>query len=137
MTATLMSSSKDIERFDTEPSLLHRCHSLHRPSYHNQSAVHKKSPFQPQNLCFRTQRWHRALQPHRQSQLPFFSALACTVHDFPHFASGSLLSIGQLCDDGCTANFPPSRSSSKQWPHRSQRLPFRSHLALVPRLHRQ
>jgi hypothetical protein len=37
--------------------------------------------------------------------LPSISAKACPAPIFPDLASGSLLSIGQLCDDGCTATF--------------------------------
>ena len=33
---------------------------------------------------------------------------AKTVHVFPSLASGSLLSVGQLCDHGCTATFTSS-----------------------------
>ena len=28
-----------------------------------------------------------------------------TAHIFPHIQAGLLISIGQICDDGCTATF--------------------------------
>jgi hypothetical protein len=37
--------------------------------------------------------------------IPNLPPAAQTVHIFPKLASGSLLSIGQLCDHGCTATF--------------------------------
>ena len=37
--------------------------------------------------------------------IPQLPANAKKTHIFPHLASGSLLSIGQLCDAGCTALF--------------------------------
>ena len=37
--------------------------------------------------------------------LPLLPPAACKVHVFPRLASGSLLSIGQLCDFGCEAVF--------------------------------
>ena len=37
--------------------------------------------------------------------LPNLPLSATTAHGFPHLASGSLLSIGQLCDSQCTAIF--------------------------------
>ena len=36
---------------------------------------------------------------------------AKTVHVFPSLASGSLLSVGQLCDHGCTATFTSSSAT--------------------------
>ncbi|EEC46594.1 predicted protein [Phaeodactylum tricornutum CCAP 1055/1] len=41
--------------------------------------------------------------------LPGFSPAACQAHIFPGLASHPLLSIGQLCDDGCTATFSATR----------------------------
>ena len=40
-----------------------------------------------------------------QLSLPFLPPEACKAHIFPCLASGSLISIGQLCDYGCTATF--------------------------------
>ena len=40
-----------------------------------------------------------------QLYLPFLLPEACKVHIFPCLALGSLISIGQLCDYGCTATF--------------------------------
>ena len=37
--------------------------------------------------------------------LPHLPSAARDVHLFPSLASGSLMSIGQLCDSGCTATF--------------------------------
>ena len=37
--------------------------------------------------------------------IPFLPAEACAAHIFPTLASGSLISIGQLCDHECTATF--------------------------------
>ena len=37
--------------------------------------------------------------------LPQLPANACQAHIFPHLASGSLISIGQLCNHGCKAVF--------------------------------
>ena len=37
--------------------------------------------------------------------LPSLPTSATSVHLFPSLASGSLLSIGQLCDSGCSATF--------------------------------
>jgi hypothetical protein len=37
--------------------------------------------------------------------LPFLPHQARVAHIFPHLSSGSLISIGQLCDAGCTATF--------------------------------
>ena len=37
--------------------------------------------------------------------LPFLPPEACKAHILPCLASGSLISIGQLCDYGCTATF--------------------------------
>ena len=37
--------------------------------------------------------------------LPYVPASACRTHVFPSIKSGSLLSIGQLCDVGCIATF--------------------------------
>jgi hypothetical protein len=39
--------------------------------------------------------------------LPHLPATACVAHIFPALSSGSLLSIGLLCDHGCTATFHP------------------------------
>jgi hypothetical protein len=41
--------------------------------------------------------------------IPLLPAHAKKVHIFPELASGSLLSIGQLCDGGCTATFTASK----------------------------
>jgi hypothetical protein len=41
--------------------------------------------------------------------LPGFLPAACQAHIFPGLASHPLLSIGQLCDDGCTATFSATR----------------------------
>ena len=38
-------------------------------------------------------------------KLPHLPPAAKEVHVFPSLASGSLMSIGQLCDSGCTATF--------------------------------
>jgi hypothetical protein len=43
--------------------------------------------------------------------LPGLPASACAAHIFPHLASGSLISIGQLCDHGCTAHFNATTAS--------------------------
>ena len=40
-----------------------------------------------------------------QLSLPFLPPEACKVHVFPCLALGLLISIGQLCDYGCTATF--------------------------------
>jgi hypothetical protein len=37
--------------------------------------------------------------------LPNLPTIACHAHIFPLLTSGSLISIGQLCDHGCTATF--------------------------------
>ena len=37
--------------------------------------------------------------------VPHLPSAARNVHLFPSLASGSLLSVGQLCDSGCTATF--------------------------------
>ena len=37
--------------------------------------------------------------------LPYIPSSACRAHIFPSIKSGSLLSIGQLCDVGCIATF--------------------------------
>jgi len=44
-----------------------------------------------------------------QLHLPGLSEKARTTHIFPTLASGSLLSIGQLCDEGCTATFTKNK----------------------------
>jgi hypothetical protein len=44
--------------------------------------------------------------------LPGFSPAACQAHIFPGLASHPLLSIGQLCDDGCTATFLATLAST-------------------------
>ena len=41
--------------------------------------------------------------------IPSLPLAARQTHLFPHLASGSLLSIGQLCDHGCTAHFSKSK----------------------------
>ncbi|EEC45165.1 predicted protein [Phaeodactylum tricornutum CCAP 1055/1] len=41
--------------------------------------------------------------------LPGFSPSACQAHIFPGLTSHPLISIGQLCDDGCTATFSATR----------------------------
>ena len=41
--------------------------------------------------------------------IPLLPAHAKKVHIFPELASGSLLSIGQLCDGGCTATFTANK----------------------------
>ena len=41
--------------------------------------------------------------------IPNLPSPARTAHIFPHLASGSLLSIGKLCDAGCTALFNKSK----------------------------
>ena len=38
-------------------------------------------------------------------QIPGLPTRALQAHLFPQLASGSLLSVGQLCDHGCTATF--------------------------------
>jgi len=44
-----------------------------------------------------------------QLHIPGLSEKARTTHIFPTLASGSLLSIGQLCDEGCTATFTKNK----------------------------
>ena len=41
--------------------------------------------------------------------IPHLPPAATKAHIFPHLASGSLLSIGQLCDSGCTALFTATK----------------------------
>jgi hypothetical protein len=43
---------------------------------------------------------HEAICP-----IPTLSKEACTTHIFPDLQSANLISIGQLCDDGCTVTF--------------------------------
>ena len=43
--------------------------------------------------------------------LPSLPTSATSVHLFPSLASGSLLSIGQLCDSGCSATFTKTDAS--------------------------
>jgi hypothetical protein len=45
--------------------------------------------------------------------LPFLPAAAREAHIFPFLASGSLISIGLLCDHGCTALFNASTVTVK------------------------
>jgi hypothetical protein len=48
-----------------------------------------------------------------QLDIPGISKEACTTHIFVNLASGSLLSIGQLCcDAGCTATFTDKSCTS-------------------------
>jgi hypothetical protein len=76
--------------------------------YHHQSPVHKQAPIQPHHLRARIQRRHHAFQPHCQSPATFvFGRRIYSTHLLQ-----SCLSIGQLCDDGCTATFPPPKSLS-------------------------
>ena len=50
---------------------------------------------------------HDRIQTTHQAKLklPNLPSAAKDVHIFPSLASGSLMSIGQLCDSGCTATF--------------------------------
>ena len=43
--------------------------------------------------------------------IPDLPATATKAHGFPHLASGSLLSVGQLCDHQCTAVFTSTKAN--------------------------
>ena len=43
--------------------------------------------------------------------MPQLPAPATAVHLFPSLATGSLISIGQLCDSGCTATFTKTKAT--------------------------
>ena len=45
----------------------------------------------------------------RQLNIPSLPPEACTQHLFPEMKTSGLLSIGQLCDSGCTAKFSERR----------------------------
>ena len=45
----------------------------------------------------------------RQLNIPSLPPEACTQHLFPEMKTSGLLSIGQLCDYGCTAKFSKRR----------------------------
>ena len=45
----------------------------------------------------------------RQLNIPSLPPEACTQHLFPEMKTSGLLSIGQLCDSGCTAKFSKRR----------------------------
>ena len=46
--------------------------------------------------------------------IPFLPEEACTAHIFPTLTSGSLISIGQLCDSDCTAIFDATTVTIKR-----------------------
>ena len=50
---------------------------------------------------------HEVMTPNQIGTLPIptLSPLACKAHVYPSLKSASLLSIGQLCDDDCSALF--------------------------------
>jgi hypothetical protein len=68
------------------------------PYYNKQSAEPGISVMLPDGACIKSTHTAQLIIP----QLP---PAACEAHIFPHLASGSLISIGQLCDHGCTALF--------------------------------
>ena len=42
---------------------------------------------------------------------PLLNQAVCTAHVSPHIQSGALISIGQLCDDGCIESFTATQLS--------------------------
>jgi hypothetical protein len=64
--------------------------------------------------------------------LPSLPLKARLVHIFPQLAADSLLSVGQLCDSGCTAKIHPQRSDHRLPRHnRPQRYTLPHHEALA------
>jgi hypothetical protein len=62
--------------------------------------------------------------------LPHLSPIATKAHGFTHLASGSLLSIGQLCDAGCTAIF----TNNEVTVHHNNNLILHGHRNLTSKL---
>jgi hypothetical protein len=60
--------------------------------------------------------------------LPDLPISACLCHIFPSLTTGSLLSIGQLCDHGCTANFTATQLHIH---HADRLIQLAVHLALA------
>jgi hypothetical protein len=72
--------------------------TIHAPCLHRQPASPGISVILPDGSTITST--HTALL-----NLPMLPPAACTAHVFPTLTSGSLISIGTLCDHGCTATF--------------------------------
>ena len=61
--------------------------------------------------------YRRLMQATHKAQLhliPLLSTRSKTAHIFPHLQSGVLISIGKLCDDGCTDTFNDNTMTVKK-----------------------
>ena len=69
------------------------------------SCVNKVKTQQRPQVIFKDGNIMQATHKAELNLIPLLSTRAKTAHILPHIQSGELISIGKLCDDGCTATF--------------------------------
>ena len=107
---TLVQSHHSINNVILDSGATHHFFST-SPAIHSNSILTNIRPTQePINVLLPN---HQNITSTHQANLNInnLPPAAKSVHVFPSLASGSLLSIGQLCDSGCTATFTASTAT--------------------------